>query len=161
MGVCRSQGREGVNCKQNFQAQKGFTLIEALLVLTIFMLIITTLSTGFFSLNESMEEKHFIKMLERDLLFGHTYAITNNQIVMFLYRFEENAYLLSVNQRVLIKRRLPEHISFLPGQEMNYFYFLPTGNINKFGTLTFYIRNHAYQAIFSIGKGRFRIVQAS
>lgn len=149
-----------MNCKKNFQAQKGFTLIEMLLVLSIFMLIISVLSAGFFSLNESMEEKHYIKMLERDLLLGHTYAITNNQFVMFLYRFEENAYLLSVGQRVLIKRQLPEHISFLPGQEMNYFYFLPTGNINKFGTLTFYIRDHTYQVIFSIGKGRFRIVHA-
>lgn len=134
-------------------------MIESLIVLSIVMIILGTLAYGSFNLNKSMEEKHFVKMIERDLLIGHTYAITNNQYVWFTYRFEDNTYFLSVNQQMLIKRKLPDHISFQPGQRMNYFYFSPSGNISRFGTLTFYIGENTYNIIFTIGKGRFRIVQ--
>lgn len=145
----------------HIKKQEGFTFSEALIVFAIVLLILGTLAHSSYSFFETLEEQHFIHMLERDLLFGHTYAVTNHQFVWFTYSFEENIYLLSVNQKLLIKRDLPDHIYFLQGQKMNYFYFSPTGNISRFGTLTFYINGKPYQVIFTIGKGRFRIVQGT
>lgn len=137
--------------------EKGFTLLEMLVVLAILFIIVFCIFPLNFSLQEKIQEDHFLNILKRDLYYGHTYAITNQKNVTFMYRWEENSYDLRVHNQPILKRKLPEEISFRPSQDMNRFSFHPNGNISNFGTLTFYVGNNKYKVIFTIGKGRFRI----
>lgn len=141
------------------QNQKGFTLIESLLVLSIFM---TISSITVFSLKPQhsvIEDEAFLTQLQADLLYAQQYAISHQREVSVIFMQNEYRYYMVMQSAPLpiIERNYSTNITLREGTIPLYFKFLGDGNVNKFGSFTIYTKKRCYQLTVLIGKGRFYV----
>ncbi len=142
--------------------QAGFTLIESMIVLSIFLLIVS-LSLIFLKPHYYFEEKgRFISQFSSDILYAQQYAISNQ--TRLVVRIETNKY--SVKERftndVIIDRPISDSIKIERGSlgsQSNTFQILPDGGVTDFGTFFFVVGKERYKVVFQIGAGRFYIVK--
>lgn len=141
--------------------QKGFTLIESLLVLSIFMIIS---SVTLFTLNPQhsyIEENSFFTQLKADLYYSQQFAISHqHEVSVRIVPQEFKYYMLYLpEQSPIIERHYSPNFTITEGTMPLSFQFLPDGNINKFGTLILYYRNKIFRITFLLGKGRFYVTE--
>lgn len=141
--------------------QKGFTLIESLIVLSIFMILtlITTMSIKpqYFIKDDEL----FIEQLSADLYFAQAYAISHQSETYLAFKESEYQYIIktSPDQPPLLERQYSNRIKAYGGTLSLYVKYLPDGNISKFGSFYISIGEKLYKYTFLIGKGRFYVTQ--
>ncbi|USK37898.1 type II secretion system GspH family protein [Cytobacillus firmus] len=139
--------------------KEGFTLIESLFVLSIFLIIASVtallLKPHFFYLEKIM----FFSQLKSDLLYAQNYAITHQTDVAIQIIPEENRYFAKEKLAAdpIFSREYSGIIEIKPGTMPLYFQYGPGGITNKFGS--FYIKadREQYKLTFFIGRGRFNV----
>ncbi|QQZ10872.1 competence type IV pilus minor pilin ComGD [Heyndrickxia vini] len=137
---------------------RGFTLIEVLVVLIVLSIFIGLGFTRMKPIWRSLEKGMFISQMEADLYFVQAYAVNRHEsVVVQFYPFNDRYIATSVtsNSKIL-DRTLPTSIDMMNGSFTSYT-ITPDGNINKFGTLKFKHSEKELKLIFNIGRGRFRI----
>ncbi|MDQ6599636.1 prepilin-type N-terminal cleavage/methylation domain-containing protein [Bacillus salipaludis] len=141
--------------------QQGFTLIESLLVLAIFLILSSITVFSVKPQANRMEDETFISQLKADLFFAQQYAISHQHEVYVA--FSENEYNYYIYERNdlprLVERYYSNNIHVYPGTLSLYFRFLPDGNISKFGSFTIVTKDKQYRVTFLIGKGRFYVTE--
>lgn len=140
----------------------GFTLLESLFVLSIFLIIASI--TAFLLKPQSMflDKQLFLTQLKSDLLYAQQYAISHQLTVNVHILPEENLYYLKAakfDEEFLISREIPEWITVVEGSMKLYFHFQPDGNINRFGSFYIHAGKDRYRFTFLIGKGRFYVAK--
>jgi competence protein ComGD len=141
--------------------QHGFTLIESLLVLSIFMIITSVTAFSLKPHSFIVDDNVFLTKLQADLLYAQQYAISHQCEVSVMFSEEQFTY--SIYSRYdllpLVERKYSPNINVYGGSLPLYFKFLTDGNVSKFGS--FYIKTSAknYRVTFLIGKGRFYIIE--
>lgn len=136
---------------------KGFTLLESLFVLSVFLLVV---SLSFILLkpnNIQLEKQLFFTQLQADLLYAQQYALTNQKLVSVNFVPENFYYVRKQNGEVLIRREFPDRIIPSEGSQKLYFRYYSDGNISSFGSIYFYIDGERYQMTFQLGRGRFYV----
>ena len=141
--------------------QKGFTLIESLLVLTIFMIISSitafSLKPQYFMIDDNV----FLTQLQTDLLYAQQYAISHQSEVTIM--FTEDQYKYSIynhfNLPPLVERNYSTKINVYGGTLPLIFKFLSNGNVSKFGTFFIKTSDKTYRVTILIGKGRFYVLE--
>ncbi|MBD8071335.1 competence type IV pilus minor pilin ComGD [Bacillus sp. PS06] len=142
--------------------QKGFTLIETLLVLSI-LIILTTLP--FLKLSPLQEEKiieHFFEQLTDDLLLSQQYAIMHSDSVKVYFFHASSSYkvILVETNTVVISRNYDENITINPLTLGTTIQFRNNGNISKAGTMqVVYKKSEKYNVVFQLGRGRFYVTK--
>ncbi len=142
-------------------AEQGFTLIESLLVLSIF-LVISSIAVFYMKPQyESKESEAFLTQLKADLLFGQQYAISHQAEVTVTFSSDQHYYYMrtNFNSPTIIMRNYSKAITVSPGTLPLSFKFTPGGNVSKFGSLSIQCGNRYYQLTFLIGKGRFYVIE--
>jgi competence protein ComGD len=137
----------------------GFTLIESLFVLSIFLIIASVtallLKPQFFYLEKIM----FFSQFRSDLLYAQNYAITHQTDVAVQINPEENRYLAidKLAADPILSREYPDIIDIKPGTMPMSFLYGPGGITKDFGS--FYIKadKELYKVTFFIGRGRFNV----
>jgi competence protein ComGD len=139
--------------------QKGFTLIESLVVLSIFMIISSITVFSLKPQHSLIEDKGFLTQLKSDLYFAQQYAISHQHEVSVVIIPEKYSYylLLSTDLPPILMRNYSKNIYFTVGSLPLYFKFLSDGNVNQFGTLFIQTQNKRYLLTVLIGKGRFYV----
>ncbi|MED3571652.1 competence type IV pilus minor pilin ComGD [Cytobacillus praedii] len=142
-------------------SESGFTLLESLFVLSVFLIIASASAILLKSQFLSLEKQQFISQLKSDLLYGQQYAMSNQILVTVHILPEENYYYLREghNKGFLIERAIPEAITIREGTMKLFFQFHPDGNINRFGTFIIIVNKVRYKMTFLIGKGRFYVAK--
>ncbi|WP_026583359.1 competence type IV pilus minor pilin ComGD [Bacillus sp. J33] len=141
--------------------QKGFTLLESLCVLSIFLIIasITALLAKPHFLY--FEKQMFFTQVKADLLYAQQYAITHQTDVVVQFAPDQHMYTahMKMGSDPIISREYSKMFEIEKGTMPLYFQYGPNGNANKFGS--FYIRagNERYQFTFLIGRGRFHVAK--
>lgn len=141
--------------------EKGFTLIESLLVLSIFLLISLVTAFSIKPQYELKQSEMFLTQLKSDLLFGQQYAISHQKEVTVVISEKQHYYYLrsGFNLTPIVMRNYAENITISPGSLPLTFNFSPSGTINKFGSLYIQCWSKHYRLTFLIGKGRFYVVE--
>jgi competence protein ComGD len=141
--------------------QKGFTLVESLLVLSIFMIISFITAFSLQPQQSVLEDEAFITQLRADLLYGQQFAIAHQEEVTIIILPSKHKYNLSIQGRFppIIERSFSTNISLSEGSIPLSFSFLPNGNINKFGSFFIKTKENEYRMTFLIGKGRFYVTE--
>jgi len=141
--------------------EKGFTLIESLLVLSIFLTISSVTVITIKPQYEGREAEKFFTQLRADILYGQQYAISHQEEVTVIFSALDHYYYLrtSYNLQPFIKRYYSENITVSPGSLPLDFTFSPSGMINKFGSLLIKSGSRYYRLTFQIGEGRFYVVE--
>ncbi|MDP4162833.1 MAG: competence type IV pilus minor pilin ComGD [Bacillota bacterium] len=140
---------------------KGFTLIESLLVLSIFMLLTSVTVFSVKPQFERTEKEEFMAMLESDLLFAQQYAISHQrELTVNLLGGNHYYYIRDrTDLPMVVERTFSNDIMILEGTFSLYFKITPSGIVSKFGSFYVQIGDRKYQVTLLIGKGRFYVAQ--
>lgn len=145
--------------KQRHEA--GFTLLETLFVLSIFLLIITVSVVLLRPHHTSFEKQLFFSQLKADLLYAQQYALTNQQLVSVNFVDTDRFYYIrKQNSELLLRREYSDIITISEGSQKLYFRYHSNGNISSFGSIYFKIDQELYQMTFQLGRGRFYVVKS-
>ncbi len=133
--------------------EKGFTLVEMLIVLSLLTVIVSIsvyLSLDFLN---KQQEKHFFELLHSDIFFvqNQSFSTLNKASIMFRDGYYV-VYKTSKDRNPLI-REYPNHISFYH-YENNTISFLNQGDINPPISIRFNKNGENYKLVFPFGKGR-------
>lgn len=141
--------------------EDGFTLLESLFVLSVFLIIASVSAILLKSQFLSLEKQQFISQLKADLLYGQQYALSHQVLITVHILPEENFYYLREghNKGFLIEREIPDTVTIMEGTMKLFFYFHPDGNINRFGSFIIMVDAVRYKMTFLIGKGRFYVAK--
>ncbi len=138
--------------------EQGFTLLESLFVLSLFLLI-TSLSVFLIRPhNQQLEEQLFFSQLRSDLLYAQQYALTSQKSVNVNFISSNHFYYISKqNGAMLLKRKYSNMITVIEGSQMLNFRFHSNGNISSIGSIFIYIEEEKFQMTFQLGRGRFYV----
>jgi competence protein ComGD len=139
--------------------QNGFTLIESLLVLSIFMIISSITVFSLKPQHSVLEDEAFLTQLKADLYYSQQYAISHQHEVSVVILPTQYKYymLLRTDLPPILMRNYSKNIYLAEGSIPLYFKFLNDGNVNQFGTFLIQTKNKTYQMTVLIGKGRFYV----
>lgn len=139
--------------------QKGFTLIESLIVLSIFLIISSITAFSIKPQYYSAVDKAFISQLKADLFYGQQYAMANQKEVKVIFYEHEHRYLISTVTQQLVERNHSPMITVTQGTIQLFFRFNSNGNVDRFGTLYIRTQQTNYRLTLLIGKGRFYVME--
>jgi competence protein ComGD len=141
--------------------QKGFTLIESLVVLSIFMIISSITAFNLKPQYYMVDDEAFFTQLKADLLFAQQYAISHQHEVTINFMADKHMYYIHENYVLspLVEREYSPNINVIPGSLTLYFKFLHDGNVSRFGFLYFQTDDKLYRLTVMIGKGRFYVTE--
>jgi competence protein ComGD len=136
---------------------RGFTLVETLLVLLITSLSMLAGIVLLFPTLNHIEDDLFINQFKADIHFFQSYALAENQSVYLQFYPQSGKYQASINhQMILTKRSFPLGTSIVQSNfQMLTIY--PNGSIQPFGTLYFKMHGTLKKVTFYIGQGRFDV----
>jgi competence protein ComGD len=145
----------------NNKYQKGFTLIEVLLVISI-LIIITTLPM--LKLAPSYHGKiinHFFEQLTDDLLVSQQYAISHSDTVKVYFYNASSSYrvILVGSNTEILSRHYDKQITINPNTLGTTLIIRSNGNVNKAGTMQVSYQNDKYNVVFQLGRGRFYVTK--
>ncbi|WP_442594886.1 competence type IV pilus minor pilin ComGD [Neobacillus sp. D3-1R] len=141
---------------------KGFTLIESLIVFSM-VAIISTGTLFFFKPHQLFfEKKLFLSQLLSDFYIAQQYAISHQREITVSIIPEQQYYYIRerYDSPIIIERNYSERIKIKPGSLPLSFKFLPNGNASQIGVFYIRIGDKSYQFTMQLGKGRFYIVDA-
>jgi competence protein ComGD len=138
--------------------QGGFTLVESLLVLSIFLILTSVTALSLRPQNLFLSDHTFITQLQADLLYGQQFAISH-QCEVFFKLTENSEYTIyyRFDRPPLVTRPYSSEVQFYPGTLPLSFKFLSDGNISQFGSFSIKTCCKQYRITFLIGKGRFYV----
>ncbi|MEC0283603.1 type II secretion system protein [Terribacillus saccharophilus] len=135
--------------------EKGFSLIELIIVLGLASLLIS-IGTGVYShLLVEAEAKQFKKRLEQDLLYLQQYTQFDRSAKLFL---EDDKYQISSSRlkKVLLVQEIPEGYTIKIYPNAMSFGFNQTGTALSPGNFTIHTPVGTDKLVFPLGKGRGR-----
>nr|WP_275585077.1 competence type IV pilus minor pilin ComGD [Peribacillus deserti] len=145
------------NLKLTITNEKGFTLIESLFVLSIFLMILSISSQLNFKTHQDFKTSLFLKQFTSDIQYGQQYAISNGTLLFITIDSAGHAYTGSTPAGKVFTKGIPKHLDILPGTMGLKFHFVPSGNISKAGVLYIIHGKKTSRIHFMLGKGRFYI----
>jgi competence protein ComGD len=140
--------------------ERGFTLIEMLIVFTIISVLIMLSIPKMDRLVEKKQIDYFIEQFKDDLLYAQQYAMTNKSSVIIAFYHQQPVYRImegSVFGRILLHRSYSANLQIQPVTLEPPLIFLPNGNVNKSGTILVTYGKQTYKIVFLLGKGRFYV----
>lgn len=141
--------------------QKGFTLIESLVVLSIFIIISSITVVSIKPQYYMADDETFISQLKADLYYAQQFAISHQKEVKVNFIPNRFRYIIYENNNSpnIIERQYSPNIHVSPGSIPLYFKYLPNGNVDQFGSLYFKSTEKSYRLTILIGKGRFYVAE--
>ncbi|PLR85967.1 competence protein ComG [Bacillus canaveralius] len=137
--------------------ESGFTLIESLFVLSIFLVVASVLVFTNKPHYVNTQKSIFFSELSGDLYFAQQYAIAHQEEVSVNFIPGDNYYYIRNREQIILKRDYPKGITVYEGTLKLRFQFQADGSIAKFGSFFVDIASNTYRVTFLIGKGRFYI----
>lgn len=141
--------------------EQGFTFIEAILVLAIFLIISSITAFSIKPQFESKESEQFLTEFQTDFLYGQQYAISHQTEVNFFIIPGQHFYYMRAGSSPtpIVKRYYSKRINVSQGSLPLPLKFTPSGFVNKFGTILIQCGRRHYRITVLIGKGRFYVVE--
>ncbi|WP_042145915.1 competence type IV pilus minor pilin ComGD [Paucisalibacillus sp. EB02] len=136
-----------------FHKQQGFSLIEVLVVLSLFTILLTLTLPISYSLLEKKTEEKVLEMFQYDILFLQNQSIANGREDYLRMVFSKNGYTLTDTNKELLTRMLPKGWE-IDTRTLNYISFKHGGTTRYSGTIEIISPNNRYTLTFPIGKGR-------
>ncbi|MFA8437664.1 competence type IV pilus minor pilin ComGD [Pueribacillus sp. YX66] len=139
--------------------EKGYTLFELIIVITILGIVILIAIPSFTPISEAHEVEHFFEQLEDDLYFTQVTALSRGKPVLLDFRTSSSLYQVRMDNKVIVQRNYPEHFTVEKGSMNTTIEFNLNGNIRNPGTIFVDTNNGKYKLTFQLGKGRFDVTK--
>lgn len=136
--------------------QRGFTLIEFLIVLSVSSIILVISGSYAVRTYDTLQYKQFSKQFHHDILYLQQLAMSQNDNFYLQFERQQNRYHIrhgGYGTRVLI-RHYPEHWQIQPNTLVLPIEFSHKGNMKKPGTMQIKTRFQTFYITCPFGKGR-------
>ncbi|WP_370627158.1 competence type IV pilus minor pilin ComGD [Psychrobacillus sp. INOP01] len=133
--------------------EKGYTLIEMLLVLTIVMVVSSSVLFITSTKMKDMEEERFYRQLHLDILRLQAISIGENRYTYLNFPNNRTQYKAESAGTVWFENDLPKNMRLSDESTLKVISFHPNGNINSFGNLLFETERGVKRITFYIGRG--------
>ncbi|MBO2535008.1 MULTISPECIES: competence type IV pilus minor pilin ComGD [Rummeliibacillus] len=142
--------------------QKGFTLIEMLLVLTITMITCTMgITVGKKYMDQQLENR-FMEQLKADIEMTQALSFQyQSPASLYIYQSLREIHIYSTGysmEKPLLIRKYPANIVFQSGN-MDHVIFTENQTVNRAGTIGFKVNGKRKNLIVYLGEGRVKIDQ--
>ncbi|MGP7816228.1 competence type IV pilus minor pilin ComGD [Niallia sp. 01092] len=141
--------------------QKGFTLIEMLVSLSVFMILLSISFLLFRPQHVMVKEKLFFSTLQSDLYYAQSYALSH-QMKMYVYFYPKHKrYYISGDMQTgyIVDRYYDESIKINQDLTPISFSIVRNGNVSEFATYYISIEDKNYKFTVQIGQGRFYVAK--
>lgn len=132
-------------------SQRGFTLLEILVVLSIWITILAFSVPFTITLLEKKTEEHILNTFQQDVLYIQNQAIGSKEYLRII--LHKNSYIMVGANNKTEERKLPSGWT-INRRTIENISFNQKGSIREAGTIQFITPNNRYNIIFPIGKGR-------
>lgn len=136
--------------------QKGYTLSEILIVLSIFIVIASISLYLYPTFQKKWEVKKFVHQFQEDLYYTQQYAMSHKRPISIILS-EGNYTIFSTMDGNLVRRANPADIKFSSGTLGFRIIYNSNGTAIQAGTVYIQSFTEKYKITFYIGKGRFKI----
>ena len=136
--------------------EKGFTLIEMLLVLFIVLLFSAIAFKFTIQYSEKRVIEQVITQLQLDILTAQAKAIEEQQSVQIKFSVDNRYVMFNEFGTIYVERNLPEEIKFNILSNLQRIWFTSLGEVVGFGTIRFNTSEGEKVLIINIHKGRIR-----
>lgn len=138
---------------------KGFTMIELLIVLSVWTILITLVVKLPVNMISLQEEKEFLYTLKVDVLYAQSIAMGVSDTRVRIKFYDDNYKVLKgTNDAVLRMRRFPAGIS-VNMNIMRDISFDERGRLRQPGSFTITTPHTTYRVVLPLGKGRCYFVE--
>ena len=136
--------------------QKGFTLLEMLLVLFAISVLSVVTHFNVTSLHEKQKVEQFLKQFSNDILYMQQLAIKRQKHYTLRWFKEKHMYYISESETdlLIVKREYDKDVQMDLHTFPNPMTYNPSGNINRGGTILLSYRGYKYEIVFQLGRGR-------
>jgi prepilin-type N-terminal cleavage/methylation domain-containing protein len=134
--------------------EKGFTLIEMLLVLAIVMTITSSVIFIATSKYVEIEEKRFFRQFQLDVQSIQAVAIAEEKYTYIIFLNVESKYVAKSANTILFESEMPAGYRVSTESNLKEVGFHPNGSVKEFGNLIFETKNGTKKLILYIGRGR-------
>lgn len=138
--------------------EKGFTLLEVLIVLSIWSIIILLATPIIFGRIDEKQDEVFFEVLEFDLLYMQRVASMTKEYVRFRMRGNQYVILKGREETVLLRRDLPPGV-IIDMKSLSAISFDQNGRIRQPFTVMIKTDQSNYSLVFPLGKGRSYVVK--
>ena len=137
--------------------QKGFTLLEMLLVLFAISVLSVVTHFNVTSLHEKQKVEQYLRQFSNDILYMQQLAINRQKhYTLRWYKDRHTYYIGELSENLtIIKREYDSDIQIDLNTFPNPMTYNPSGNINRGGTILLSYRSYKYEIVFQLGRGRF------
>lgn len=142
--------------------ERGYTLIEIMVVLHIIAIIGTIVVASFKPMIRELQNERFISLLIEDLYYAQQLSLATNNLTQVLFFPNAHQYNLLNGSKLVYSRSYDKHIEVTNDGTLktNELRFLSNGNVYKSGSIVIYIDGHPYFLRILLGKGRFYVEKA-
>lgn len=137
--------------------KNGFTLLEMLIVLTIWSVLVLLILPINFTHLEKQQEEYFFETLAFDILYAQNLSSTTKDIVQ-INLYEDHYTIWRGYREVLLTRYIPSGW-VIKRKVSHVISFDDKGRIRKPGNFVIQTKSHEYAVVFPFGKGRYHIVE--
>lgn len=140
---------------------KGFTLIETLLVLSVFLILLSISTILIKPHYQFLGRELFFSQLKSDFYHAQQYSISHQKNLNVYILPKEFRYFIKedFDGAVIVDRYYSKNVIVSKDTLDLYFQIKPNGNISKFGNLIIEIENIRYKFTIQLGRGRFYVTK--
>ena len=140
------------------EQKNGFTLLELLVVLSIWSVLLLLVTPLTFTQIDERKEKLFLETLEFDLLFMQRLSTLTKDDVRFGIRKDKYVILQGHNENVVSTREIPAGWKF-DMRSLKYIAFDENGRVRQPITIVLTTNRSEFKIVFPLGKGRSYVVK--
>ena len=149
------------NLNRITSSQKGFTLIEALLAITITGMIYLISMPPLIKLYDYMKLNQAISTFQSDLYFVRESNMLSNPLTLRIYHKQNYYVILQNGTKIILNRQLPTGVTIPANLNMTDIRFNNLGHTTSGRTLTMQSEQFKKNIVFSIGIGGIDIRDAN
>ncbi|MET3684284.1 competence protein ComGD [Alkalibacillus flavidus] len=140
---------------------KGFTLIESLVILSIIIVLSTMSMSAVSSVQQQNLTDYVFETFEQDIFYLQQYSILNQTDPTLLFYPDDHRYIVYDNpfEPPIINRTFNEDVTFHTSPINHRLHFKPTGSIINPGSFHITINSQQYNVTFPFGKGRYYVTE--
>ena len=145
-----------LNIKEVIQSRSGYTLIEMLLVLSVFLMIMTISIVTVPRYVEKREIESFLQQLSHDLHYTQALALHDQSLYRVNVNTSSDFYMITQNTKRVLTREFPEGVTFARGSSTlnSAITAYANGSLSQTGTWIFRTKHYTYEFKTLLGEGR-------
>ncbi|WP_157052748.1 competence type IV pilus minor pilin ComGD [Priestia koreensis] len=137
--------------------QKGFTLLEMLLVLMVLQVMVGVLLLSIKPVMQTYRLHYFFKQLQTDMWYAQQVAINSEKSVALVFLNAESKYLMVSGGNLIMTRDYEKDVTLQTEVIQGRVSFLQDGNVDRSGTIIVKHHEKKYRVVVLIGRGRFYV----